>query len=467
MQAALFLPTNPEVVKPKRTALFISHATPEDNDFVLWLGAKLNAMGYEVWADVLRLRGGDDWARRLENALRKDAVKMLLVCTPAGLDKQGVRNEIQIGSDVAKQLGDPAFIIPLRLQPFEAPFLVAQSQYVDFRMSWAKGLAELCELLREIGVPQQSRHGHGAWLTRHAEGAVKLQKRAEQLTSNWLPIRRHPSQIHYFEPPVGYDIERYANRESHSWPVVPHQGGVLAFASLEDQRYSTQSFQSRLVFTVQISDFLRDGWQSLGIDRVQAARIFADLGNQSFEAFCRARGLQGFMGSGNRLSWWGDIKIAPKTRVQFNWARANGSRLIVGQSGKRGVFWHYALQAQLRNYPLLHLRLATRLVFTENGLDPINEARRSHVLRRSFAKGWRNARWRDMLLAYLWWLAEGREELLLPVGEQLSIAVAVPPMQFDCPITANINSEAQDDEDDPDIPDVVSEEFSGDAGHEE
>ena len=40
--------------------MFISHAAPEDNAFTLWLGAKLAAMGYEVWADVLRLRGGDD-----------------------------------------------------------------------------------------------------------------------------------------------------------------------------------------------------------------------------------------------------------------------------------------------------------------------------------------------------------------------------------------------------------------------
>lgn len=39
-----------------RPAIFISHAAPEDNAFTLWLGAKLAALGYEVWADVLRLR---------------------------------------------------------------------------------------------------------------------------------------------------------------------------------------------------------------------------------------------------------------------------------------------------------------------------------------------------------------------------------------------------------------------------
>jgi hypothetical protein len=53
-----------------RPAIFISHASPEDNAFTLWLGAKLAALGYEVCADVLRLRGGDDWQRKLEHALR-------------------------------------------------------------------------------------------------------------------------------------------------------------------------------------------------------------------------------------------------------------------------------------------------------------------------------------------------------------------------------------------------------------
>jgi hypothetical protein len=49
-----------------RDALFIRHASPEDNAFTLWLGTKLTALGYSVFADILRLRGGDDWERVLE-----------------------------------------------------------------------------------------------------------------------------------------------------------------------------------------------------------------------------------------------------------------------------------------------------------------------------------------------------------------------------------------------------------------
>jgi hypothetical protein len=103
------------MVGDTRAAIFISHANPQDNAFTLWLRAKLAALGYEVWADVLRLKGGDDWQRKLEQALRHRARKVLLVANAVAVDKQGVRNELQIANDVAKAIGDSEFIVPLRL----------------------------------------------------------------------------------------------------------------------------------------------------------------------------------------------------------------------------------------------------------------------------------------------------------------------------------------------------------------
>ena len=105
--------TEPEAKDAPREAIFISHAAPEDNAFIIWLGAKLAAMGYAVWADVFRLKGDDDWQRTFENTLRHRACKMLLVANPHAVDKQGVCNEIQIASEVARKIGDNAFIIPM------------------------------------------------------------------------------------------------------------------------------------------------------------------------------------------------------------------------------------------------------------------------------------------------------------------------------------------------------------------
>lgn len=85
-------------------------------------------------------------------------------------------------------------------------------------------------------------------------------------------------------------------------------------------------------------------------------------------------------------------------------------------------------------------------------MDAIEDKRRAHTLRRSLAKGWRNARWRDMLCAFLWWLSDDKNELTLPVADGEHIAARIPPMQFGCPVRVDETSEAPTDEDDPDIP---------------
>ena len=39
--------------------IFISHATPEDNDFTIWLASRLEMRGYQVWIDKNGLLGGE------------------------------------------------------------------------------------------------------------------------------------------------------------------------------------------------------------------------------------------------------------------------------------------------------------------------------------------------------------------------------------------------------------------------
>lgn len=435
-----------------RTALFISHATPEDNHFVRWLGAKLTVMGYEVWADVMRLRGGSDWSRELENALRKRAVKMLLVCTPSGLDKRGVRNEIEMGANLARQLGDDEFIVPLRLEPYEAPFRVAHAQYIDFKNSWARGLVELTELLEEKGIPKGKPSQMQTWLEGHAEGSSKLVVRSEPLVSNWLEIEVQPDMVHYCEPPVGSSIERFQLRNCHTWPCVPHRGGVITFASPDASGLMGGDLPGKVVSSIRTKAFLEAGWAEYGIEAYQAQNMYTDIGSQAFDGYCSRRGMKGYMGSGKRLSWWADIKTAPLDKVKFDWGYRRGARQIIGHSEKRRVHWHYAININLRAFPLRHLRIAARLVFSENGMDAIEDVRRAHGLRRSLAKGWRNARWRDMLCAFLWWLSDNTSQLMLPVAEGAYISARIPPLQFSCPVSVPESDEEPADDDDPEIP---------------
>lgn len=431
----------------EKKALFISHATPEDNDFVRWLGAKLTAMGYEVWADVMHLHGGIDWARELEQALRQRAIKVLLVCTPNGLDKRGVRNEIEIATNLARQLNDDAFIVPLRLESYEAPFRIAHAQYIDFKGGWAKGLAELYALLQEQKIPRGTSKSMPLWLETHAEGAAKLLAESEPLVSNWLEIDSYPQELLYCEPPVGASLELFQHRQEHAYPCVPHQSGVLTFASPAANGLMGANITGKVVAKVPTRAFLEDGWQDYGISRHQAHVLYTDIASQSFEHYCASRGLKGYVGAGNRISWWADIKTAPLDKVRFDWGYRKGARKVIGHSPKRGVHWHYAINTQLRTSPLQHLRVSSRLIFSTNGIDAMEDARRSHTLRRSFAKAWRNARWRDLMCAFLWWLSDDKNRLRLPVASDGYIDARLPPMQFACPVSVRETAEDAESED--------------------
>ena len=266
-----------------RDAIFISHANPEDNAFTVWLGARLTAAGYEVWADVHRLRGGQDWQRLLEDALRNKACKVLLVGTEHGVQKQGVRNEIQIAHSVSRSIGDAEFVIPLRLTNFDAPFLIAHAQYIDFKRSWADGLVELLATLEDAeSVPRKHDSASETmdyWKQVHLRHGQSLTPTPEPLVTNWLSLEQLPETLYLydFEGPISHG---HAKRQINSAnrPIVPFRRGFLAFCPIHDlQDHFGTSLPLKIVDRISTNAFLDDAWPDQRIERFDAHNQFADL----------------------------------------------------------------------------------------------------------------------------------------------------------------------------------------------
>jgi hypothetical protein len=435
----------------EREAIFISHAAPEDNQFTIWLGAKLSTLGYEVWADVLRLRGGHDWQRRLEAALRDRARKVLLVANPGSVQKQGVRNEIQIASEVARTIKDDSFVIPLRLSAYSSPFLIAQAQYINFERGWADGFRELILALDEYGVPHNHPGSTDVWREVQTIHARTLTNVSETLVSNWVSVSRVPPRI-FFHPEESPQPEGTQVR-------IPYGNGHLSFAGQLVKRRKQGA-------TVRKTDALiAEGWNALGLPKQEGRKLITQLINLSLADYLKRRNLGTYMMANRHEAFW-MTKTTPSTKVSFNWNPYRGSRLLQGRSSKRGVNWHFAVSPSYQAFPSRHICFRSRLIFTTDGECPINSAARMHQLRRSFAKGWRNARWRDMLLAFLYWLSQGSNTLSIPVGATESIGLRLPPMLFTSPVGLLAASEAQEfDEDDP-TPELEEEMFDDDAEEE-
>jgi hypothetical protein len=420
-----------------REMLFISHASPEDNAFTLWLGAKLTALGYVVFADILRLRGGDDWERILEDAIRNKAAKVLLVATPHGVQKLGVRNEITLAVQTAKKIGDDAFVVPLRLAPFESQFQIAHAQYVDFSKSWVTGLADLLALINEFGIRRIRDENHAElWRSVHLKDARTVGPRYERLVSNWLAIERIPDRLRFYDFKGGISLGKAQKAIQKSpIPVAAFNRGFLAFAPLHQlQEYFGSDLPLEYV-TDRITDaFLDDGWPDLHLAVHDARPKFTDLASQSFNAFFLAKGLRSFEMTSGRLAWWPTATHATLKRRSFDWPDdLSGSRQIVGRSDKRHFYWHYGVSCWACTAPLRHVRVAGRVVFTSDGNSLLSDAKRLHRLRRSFCKSWRNDKWRDLLLTFWFWLADGATFVDLPMGEDVAMRLTLPPLTFEAP----------------------------------
>jgi TIR domain len=418
-----------------REALFVSHANPEDNAFTLWLGAKLAALGYEVFADVLRLRGGYDWERILENAIREKAAKVLLVGTPCGVQKQGVRNEITVATQTAKKIGDNQFIVPLRLASFDAPLQIAHAQYIDFSKGWAQGLSELLSLLTEIKIPRAGGTANAAlWQGVQLSDARAVAATPERLISNWLAVDALPARILFYDFKSGISIGNAQKAIQESpLPVAAFNRGFLSFAPLHQlQDYFGPNLPLECIAERLTDDFLDEGWPDLHLVLRDARAKFTDLARQSFDAFFQAEGLKSFEIASGRLAWWPTAANATLKRLSFNWPDGpSGSRQIVGRSNKRGFHWHYGVTCWARTAPLRHVRVVGRVVFTSDGHSPLGDAKRLHRLRRSFCRSWRNDKWRDLLLAFWFWLADGAAFVDVPMGGQAMLRLKLPPMIFD------------------------------------
>ncbi len=132
----------------RRSLVFISHASPEDNDFARWLGAQLACSGYEVWCDVIKLSGGELFWDDIEHAIGEQAAKFVVALSQASANKAGVLDEIAFAINTERGRKLRNFVIPIRLDDLNFSRLranVTRKNVIDFKESWATGLAQLSE----------------------------------------------------------------------------------------------------------------------------------------------------------------------------------------------------------------------------------------------------------------------------------------------------------------------------------
>ena len=396
---------------------------------MLWLGTRLTALGYEVWADILKLRGGQDWTEELERALKEGAAKFLLVCTSTGLQKKGVQREIKLAQQVAKAIGDGAFIIPLRKEKYELTFDTALAQYIDFTANWGQGLVELVATLGQYGVPRRDSAKLSVaenWRALIDGERAVVERAEERLISNALPITQLPR--------IGIYEAAFAGREVIERALgaitLPHTrigDCVLRFCAAADYLADlSRALSFKLQYDVSFLEFIQNGFAPIGLAAVDARRQVVSLLRQHWDSHCRSAGLHPFEFAGKSMAWWPTFERIGDDLIGFpSPYGGSGRRQLVGAS--RDLRWHYGVTAipRIGNGP--SFTLVNRVIFTTDGTTPVADAVRMHRLRRSRCRMWHNDRWRDLMLAFAHWLAERNDTISSSCGSNDPIEVSSQP----------------------------------------
>jgi hypothetical protein len=443
-------------VATSRTVVFISKATPGDDEFTLWLAPRLEAAGYMVFADIVTLEPGDRWRKEITNTLQTRAAKMLLCCRDTTLARDNVQEEIGIGLELANELPDPKFIIPLRLERYKKVLGIGELQYIDFVRGWANGLGKLLETLKRQKVPCDTARIqiNPTWEIYRRRGAIPIKNEPERLTSNWLRMVEAPDTIRYFEPNGAVDRAALARAcATARYPAEPQSQGFFSFATeaeINGAFAAVGKFAAK--HEIGLSPFMDEGLAACDLKKQDASNLVHSMFRQAWKVFCRDRGLLEYRYS--KSTGFHASKNMAKIGQKIPWGRQGEQRSSMLRNIARNHVWQFGVSALPAFWPFPHFKLKSRVLFApilggEAG-DPLDDSKKQHRLRRSVCKGWRNKQWHGRMLAFLELLSGEAPYISLPLGETAHIRVEPLPMLFSSPVSTVLPNQLTDEQEEED-----------------
>lgn len=429
----------------ERDVVFLIGSRPNDDEFILWLGPKLESHGYTVFSELLTLEPGTRWRKEVNLALQHRGAKVLVTASDSSSRDDHVLDLIDKAIEVGQSITDSKYVIPLRVENSIRLDGLRDAVPVDFVRGWAEGLEKLLAALKRDQVPCNSEAASVApqWDTFRKHGAIPIVNEPEKLISNWLRIVEMPDHIHYYEASgvIREDtIKRQVKRLTYE--AKEHGRGLFTFADPHDIE---ESFESVAKFvlkeSIRIDDFVEHGAPVAQMKPREASNLITFFIRNAWERHCTERGMISY-----------DFSGATGFHVSSDQA-SNGQKIRWGQQGDgrrssmlRNIankhVWKYGVSAIPRLWPFWHIRLKARVLFAEdNGTaegKPINDAKKMHRLRRAGCKGWRNKQWHGRLLAFLELISAGSAFIRVRLAPGHDMLLSSEPIMFTSPVSTKL-----------------------------
>ena len=436
-----------------KKVVFISHATPDDNEFVLWLSTRLKLEGYEVWSDVTKLFGGEVFWADIEDAILNHSCKFIIVITKTSLSKVGVQREINFALSVVESNKTKNFILPVIIDDSSfsnQPYGFSERNIISFKDSWADGYSKVIKRFEEDLVPTKSDFSIkiGEFISTQLNLRKTLSFKEDISVSNWLRITNIPDNLNFYRLPIKSDL--FIKRVSKLiYPWFEHKSLLATFANLSDIKQILYNWEAPLrepklsIKTL----FDRELVSHCKLPQEEAFKNLNFLITDAWSITMQEMGLHIYKLANDKSAFFFPNDDCYMGMHKFpDIYGEEKRRSVVGYSNKYSVFWHYAVQvkAQFGHQP--KICLIPHVVFTVDGKNPISDKNKMHQLRRSFCKSWWNARWRDMLLAYLSIISNDADEIVLTVASDNMIIISARPITLQTPVSVEIDDEYQQNE---------------------
>lgn len=410
--------------KDKRDLIFISHATPEDNTFTLWLTTRLKLMGYEVWSDVTQLFGGEKWWDDIEEAVDRFTCKFILVITKTSLSKPGVQREVELALAAEKKHQLNNFIIPIIIDESEfgsQPYGLSERNIIAFSTGWGAALGKLKERLSRDNVPVGDvAGGLGKKLMEFFRPNLQLQKQEDLIVSNWLSLQDLPDYLSFYRIPGDLEVLKKQFVDI-GYPWFEWGGMFVSFAEQEVfqkrlPKHVGVSTAPRLDLTAVLEKAPRSHSKFI---RREVIKKMNYLIGEAWGQKMRTLGLHQYEMSSGKIAWFfpdcDEYSGYQKFADVFGVSR---KKKVIGYSPKNKVYWHYAIEVKVQYGLHAKVCLIPHVVFTEDGQTPLADKTKMHRLRRGFCANWWNDRWRDLLLVYLNMVSKGEDTIDFPISEK-------------------------------------------------